>query len=294
MPEGWEWDESLYLGSAPYYAQGRPPYAPGLPDQLADALGLDGRGRLIDVGCGPGILTLTLAHLFTEAVGVDPDPGMLTESARRATEAGIVNVRWVQSRAEDLAADLGPFRVATFGQSFHWMDRARVAAIAYDMLDLGGAFVHVSDVKESSAARSEQLPHPEPPYAAIRQLVGWYLGDVRRAGKGWLRQGTPDNEAAVLSAAGFEGPTCLRVPAAGVLVRSVADIVAWTYSLSSSAPHLFGYDLRAFESDLRQLLGDASPSGQFAERPPDTEVVIWRTSRRMGTDTGDVKRELNE
>ena len=29
-PEGWQWDETLYLGSAPYYVRGRPPYAPGV------------------------------------------------------------------------------------------------------------------------------------------------------------------------------------------------------------------------------------------------------------------------
>jgi H+/Cl- antiporter ClcA len=32
-----------------------------------------GGGRLLDVGCGPGILTVRLAHLLEEAVGLDPD-----------------------------------------------------------------------------------------------------------------------------------------------------------------------------------------------------------------------------
>jgi hypothetical protein len=36
--------------------------------------------------------------------------------------------------------------------------------------------------------------------------------------------------------------------------------------------------LRGFEAELRQLLVDASPSGAFAERPPDTEAYIWWTS----------------
>ena len=280
MPEGWQWDETLYLGSAPYYVRGRPPYAPGLADRLAAALPLDGHGRLLDVGCGPGVLALALAPRVDEAVGVDPDEGMLAEAARRAAAAGIANVRWVQARGEDLPAGLGTFRVATFGQSFHWMDRARVAATILAMLEPGGAFVHVSDVKEAPAAADDGLPYPRPPTDAIRELVRQYLGPVRRAGRGLLPHGTPGDEAAVLSGAGFAGPERLRVPAGGVLIRPADDVVAAVYSRSDSAPHLFGDRGDAFETDLRQLLHGASPSGLFAEQPPDTEVFVWRKPRR--------------
>ena len=275
MPEGWEWDETLYLGSAPYYAQGRLPYAPGLAERLREALSLDGRGRLIDVGCGPGILTLTLAHLFAEAVGVDPDRGMLAEGERRAAVAGIGNVRWVQARAEELPGDLGRFHVATFGQSFHWMDRDRVAAIMREMLEPGGAFVHVADVKEE-VEPPDNLPFPAPPYDEVRDLVQAYLGHVQRAGQGFLRHGSPSGEAEVLRRAGYLEPERLRIPAGGVLERSTDDLVAWIYSLSGSAPHLFGERLNAFDGDLRRLLREASPSSLFSEQPPDTDVFIWR------------------
>lgn len=129
MAAGWEWDETLFEGAAAHYARGRLPYAPGLAAALAETLELDGSGRLIDVGCGPGTLALTLAPLFHEVVGVDPDDGMITEAARDAAGRGVSGrTRWVRARAEDLPADLGTFTVATFGQSFHWMDQERVAA----------------------------------------------------------------------------------------------------------------------------------------------------------------------
>jgi SAM-dependent methyltransferase len=280
MPEGWQWDETLFSGSAPYYLSGRLPYAPGLADRLVETLALDGRGRLLDVGCGPGVLALSLAPFFAEAVGVDPDVGMLAEAARRAEVAGIGNVQWVQARAEDLPAGLGAFDVTTFGQSFHWMDRDRVAATAFAMLIPGGAFVHVSDAKEAPPAHGDDLPQPSPPYAAIQALVHRYLGPIRRAGQGVLPRGTPDGEAAVLSRAGFRNPKHVRVAAGGVLVRTVDDIVAWVWSKSDSAPHLFGRRIEAFEAELRGLLYDASPSGLFAEQPPDTEVWVWRTPPR--------------
>jgi SAM-dependent methyltransferase len=279
MPGGWEWDETLYLGSAPYYARGRLPYAPRLAERLARALALDGRGRLIDIGCGPGVVTLQLADHFEEAVGGDPDLGMLAQARRRALEAGVGNVRWVRARGEDLPAGLGMFRVVTFAQSFHWMDRDRVARIVCGVLEPGGAVVQVSDVKDVPEAPPDDLPFPVPPYDAIRELVRRYLGPVRRAGQGLLPHGTPSDEAAVLSGAGFRGRERLKVPAEGLLVRPVGDIVAWVYSLSGSAPHLFGDRLAAFEGDLRRLLGEAPPSGLFAEQPPDTEVFVWRTPR---------------
>jgi cyclopropane fatty-acyl-phospholipid synthase-like methyltransferase len=40
---------------------------------LTQEAGLDGNGRLLDVGCGPGVLTVRLAHLFRQVVGLDPD-----------------------------------------------------------------------------------------------------------------------------------------------------------------------------------------------------------------------------
>ncbi len=276
MPRGWEWDETLYLGSAPYYARGRLPYALGLSDRLVAALGLDGTGRLIDVGCGPGILALSLAHLFDEVVGVDPDPGMLAEGERRAAAAGIGNIRWLKARAEDLPGDLGAFRIAAFGQSFHWMDRERVAALVLAMLEPGGALVHVSDRKDTPPGGDEGHPHPPPQYPAMRELIAAYLGPLRRSGQGVLRHGSPDGEAAILRAAGFAAPEHLRIPAGDVMQRSEDDLVAWVYSLSGSAPHLFGRRRGAFERDLRTILRRASPTGWFSEQPPDTEVFIWR------------------
>ena len=123
-----EWDETLFSGTAAYYRRGRLPYAPGLADVLGQVLMLDGRGRLIDVGCGPGTLALSLAHMFGDIVGVDPDRGMIAEAGREAAERGVAGrARWVRTRAEELPAGPGTFTVATFGQSFHWMDRDVVA-----------------------------------------------------------------------------------------------------------------------------------------------------------------------
>jgi cyclopropane fatty-acyl-phospholipid synthase-like methyltransferase len=86
------YDPTIYDGAAVHYRCGRPAYSSGLEALLAEELGLDGRGRLLDVGCGPGVLTLRLAHLFEEVVGLDPDPEMIAEGRRAAEERGITNI----------------------------------------------------------------------------------------------------------------------------------------------------------------------------------------------------------
>ena len=80
------YDPTIYLGSAAHYRYGRPAYSPELEAVLAREAGLDGNGRLLDVGCGPGVLTVRLAHLFEQTVGVDPAAGMLAEGCRAAEE----------------------------------------------------------------------------------------------------------------------------------------------------------------------------------------------------------------
>jgi PPOX class probable F420-dependent enzyme len=51
------YDPTIYQGSAGHYRYGRPPYSPELEAALAQEVGLAGSGRLLDAGCGPGILT---------------------------------------------------------------------------------------------------------------------------------------------------------------------------------------------------------------------------------------------
>ncbi|MFI6071617.1 class I SAM-dependent methyltransferase [Actinoplanes sp. NPDC051343] len=274
MIEGWEWDESLFAGAARYYRRGRLPYAPGFAAAIAEELALDGRGRLLDVGCGPGTVTVPLAPWFAEVVGLDPDGGMLAEAARQ----GVTDARWVRARAEDLPAGLGVFRVVTFAQSFHWVDRARVAATVLGMLEPGGAIVHISDVQDPPPS-PVPLPRPLPPYERIGELVRRYLGPDRRAGQGTIAGGrTPGREDLVIAAAGFVAARRVTVPAGRPVERGTDDLVAWTLSLSGSAPHLFGDRLGDFERDLRALLDDAG--GRFAEQRRPTDLQFWRKPDR--------------
>jgi SAM-dependent methyltransferase len=278
---GWEWDPSLYAGSAAYYVQGRVSYTQELVDALVAQLDLDGSGRLLDVGCGPGSLTLLLAPWFEQATGLDADAEMLAEGARQAEAAGITNVDWVNLRAEDLLPDLGPFCAVTLAQSFHWMDRARVARLLRGVLTTDGVVVHLHATTHEGVAGDLPLPHPRPPGREIDGLVKRFLGPRRRAGQGSLPEVSiseadrGSHEAEIYRAAGFSGPTRIEVPGP-VVIRSADDVVASMFSLSSAAPHLFGDRVDDFETALRELLAEVSPEGRFSEQMRETAVDVWR------------------
>ena len=278
--ETWSWDECLFAGAAAYYEQGRLPYAPGLADAFARSLGLDGRGRLLDVGCGPGTVTLRLAPLFGAVIGLDPDAEMLSQASLAAVRRGVGNAAWVGSRAEDLPAGLGGFRAVTFAASFHWMDRSRVATAVATMLDPGGAVVQVDAPayradELAAETRRGTLPFPPPPDDALDQLRRRYLGRDRRAGRG-IRNTSPSGEDAVFRRAGFLPAQMVTVPDQRAVEQTADDIVARVFSSSSTAPHLFSDRRDHFEADVRRVLARASPSGRFSVRLPDNILRIWR------------------
>jgi ubiquinone/menaquinone biosynthesis C-methylase UbiE len=272
------YDPTIYLGSGDHYRYGRPGYSPELEAFLTQQAGLDGNGRLLDVGCGPGVLTVRLAHLFTQAIGLDPDPGMLAEGRRAAEERTIVNIQWVQGLAEDLpAAAPGPYRLVTFGQSFYWTDEQRVAETVYDMLEPGGALALIVHTV-TGRPRPPDPGVPPIPHDEIEALVQKYLGSTRRAGQGTAPERTQRSED-VLARTRFGVPQQFFLPGLPDLLRDSESVLSGYFSFSFSAPHLFGDRLDRFAGEVRALLADRSAEGIFWDWPGDTEVVMARKPR---------------
>jgi SAM-dependent methyltransferase len=275
------YDPTLFEGAAAHYRYGRPPYSPQLEAVLAEELGLDGSGRLLDGGCGPGILTIRLAHLFEEVVGLDPDAAMLAEGRRVADERGIANIRWVRARAEELPeAAAGPYRLVTFGQSLHWTDEHRVMETVYDLLEPDGALAIVVHTWEGRPEPPSPGP-PRIPHDEIKALVEKYLGSTRRAGQGVAPE-RMHRFADVLGRTRFGAPQAIFVPGIPDLVRDSESVLSGYFSSSFSAPHLFGDRADDFAREVRELLAERSPEGVFWDWPGDTELILARkpSSRR--------------
>ena len=269
------YDPTIYQGAAPHYRPGRPPYSPQLASVLVEELGLDGAGRLLDAGCGPGILAGRLAGLFEEVVGLDPDPVMLAEGRRVAHEDGITNVRWIQALAEELpGAAPGPYRLVTFGQSFHWTDEASVAEAVYDLLEPGGTLALIVHTVEGRP--EPRSPGPPPiPHAEIEALVEKYLGSTKRAGQGIAPVRTHRFED-ILVRTRFGAPRAIFAPGIEDLVRDGESVLSGYFSFATSAPHLFGDGVEDFAGEVRELLAARSPDGVFWDWPGDTEIILAR------------------
>jgi SAM-dependent methyltransferase len=104
--------------AAAYYPRYRPGYPPELIARLAEATGIDGETRVLDLGCGPGSLAIPLAAYAREVVAVDVEPEMIVELTRAAP----ANVTPVEGRAEDVDERFGSFRLTTVGRAIHWFD----------------------------------------------------------------------------------------------------------------------------------------------------------------------------
>jgi SAM-dependent methyltransferase len=267
------YDPTIYHGTAAYYARGRPPYAQALEATLIEEVGIDGTGQLLDVGCGPGILAIRLAGYFQQIVGLDADSEMLAEGARRASVAGVTNIEWIHARGEDIPTlQLGTCKLVTFGQSFNWMDRERVAKAVYALLEPGGALALISHAHEGRPQPAGP-GHPLIPHKSIRALIEHYLGPRRRAGQGFVSWPSERFEE-FFARMPFGELKRLYIPGRPDIIRSADEVLANYFSMSYAAPPLFGENLAAFEADMRAELTQYSASGLFWDWPGDTEIVL--------------------
>jgi SAM-dependent methyltransferase len=126
--------------AASHYLAGRAAYSPALIRRVATACGLSESHRMLDLGCGPGQLSIAFSTWVGSVLAVDPEPGML-EVATELAASMAPNVSFMQGSSYDLSPALGSFRLAVMGRSFHWMDRPETLRRLDALLEPGGAVV---------------------------------------------------------------------------------------------------------------------------------------------------------
>jgi ubiquinone/menaquinone biosynthesis C-methylase UbiE len=170
----------IFAGAAEYYSKYRPEYPKEFFDYIRKYFCLDGKGKLLDLGCGPGSIAIPFAGDFEQVVGVDPEPTMLDEARKKAEKENVRNASWIIGRAEDISSEIGPLRLTTMGRSFHWMRQAEVLQRVYALTENGGGLV----ISTEGGAAWKYVEGEEPWKKVYKNLVRKYLGPQRRAGEG--------------------------------------------------------------------------------------------------------------
>ena len=126
-PAGQDWDASRYAANARFVAELGAPVLELLAPQPGE--------RILDLGCGDGVLALRLAELGCAVVGVDAAPDMVREAKARGVDARL---------ADGAALPFGREFDAVFSNAaLHWMraDPDAVVAGVARALRPGGRFV---------------------------------------------------------------------------------------------------------------------------------------------------------
>lgn len=264
-----EQSPDLFAGTASYYARYRPPYPDEFFRHVVARFGLDGTGRLLDVGCGTGQLAIPFASHFADAAGLDPDLAMLAEAARVARQAGVTNARWIQGRDEELerlSEEIGRVRLATFGRAFHWVDQAATLRALDRLIEPGGGVVIAAD--------GERIWHVDGDWQhATQAVIRRWLGDVRRAGSGiYAVRHAPFAET--LAASAFSRVECYSITVERF--PTIDEIVGYLYSTSFCSHFVLGDKRAGFEADLRATLEALNPAGRFSEMLDFDAWLAWR------------------
>jgi SAM-dependent methyltransferase len=173
------------------YDRVRPDYPDELFDDLARLVGLLPGSRVLELGCGTGQATVSLARRGYEVVAVELGAGLANVARKKLAPFAAVRVVNAVFEAWPLPAE--PFDLVFAATSFHWIDRAVRVTKSADALRPGGALAVTSSSSPTrSAATNAGTPkrhpavlscRPPPTFPAIVRSsmqagasVGWRCG----------------------------------------------------------------------------------------------------------------------
>jgi SAM-dependent methyltransferase len=186
------------------YDRHRPAYPDELIDQACRAAGIGSGDLVLEVGCGSGQLTRSLAGRGLRVTAVEPG-GSLMSLARQNTE-GAGEVEFVNARFEDAELPRERFRAVFAASSFHWADPDTSWQRAADVLVPGGTLALVQyfgmtearskhDQDAALAAIAAVAPDAAARWPTYRDLDATLAGIAERRGnisRAWSWLGSYD------------------------------------------------------------------------------------------------------
>jgi ubiquinone/menaquinone biosynthesis C-methylase UbiE len=126
-------------------------------ERFRAALGGAGQGNVLDVACGPGVVTAAIAPGAASVTAFDATEPMLEKARARCAKAGLVNINFRCGDAENLPFEDAQFDgVVTRLAVHHFADPQRALNEMFRVLHRGGTAV-VVDVVSSEDANESSL-----------------------------------------------------------------------------------------------------------------------------------------
>ncbi len=241
-----------FASTVEFYARYREPYSSTFFRTVAGSLGWQGTEHLLDVGCGPGLLTLGFAPYVGECVGIDPEPGML-QAAQAASQKAGANVTFLNSRLEDFPS-VQQFNVITIGRALHWLDRELALAKLDELLASDGRVLICGATTLQSLESPWLKAYNETRKRWVSVDESYYL----KNGADWFA-GTQFSEDVTVTA--VEG-------------RNVTtdELVGRALSRSNTSPEVLAEGRSDFEQEIRSALS------AYAESRPMRENIAARAT----------------
>jgi SAM-dependent methyltransferase len=186
------------------YDRNRPAYPDELVERACRIAGVREGDRVLEVGCGSGQLTRSLAVRGLDLVAVEPGQHLLSLAARNVQGSG--RIEFVNARFEDAPLAHGRFRALFSAAAFQWLDPDVSWRKAARLLAPGGTLAlmqYCGLCEERSAADQEALlaslarnvPDVAAEWPRYRDLAATITGVEERRGnvsEAWAWVGSHD------------------------------------------------------------------------------------------------------
>ena len=155
------------------YDRHRPSYPDELIDQACQAARIGSGDHVLEVGCGSGQLTRSLAARGLHVTALEPGENLIALARRNLAGAG--EVEFVTARLEDALLRREQFQAVFAASAFHWIDPEVSWQKAADVLVPGGtlALIQYCGLAEPGSKRDQEAA-----LAALRKVApdiaaGW-------------------------------------------------------------------------------------------------------------------------
>ena len=213
----------------------RPPYPAETYRILLSLLG-ESRGKVLDVGCGPGKIARALIHHVEGVDAVDFSQEMI-RVGKSLSNGDHPNLRWISGPVEEVQL-YPPYQMVTAGASIHWMEWSMVFPRFKEMLTTDGYLVIIDGDRPVGA----------PWYDAELSLIHKYSTNRHHESIDLIQELVDRGH---LHPIGDKWTTPTRFS------QPLTDYVQSFHSRESmSKEHMGAENVRAFDAELSHILSD--------------------------------------